>query len=107
MLTAKSSEVGGAEMVVAREHPALAGHFPANPIVPGVVILEDVFAAAERLGYSIEGVINAKFTAQLLPDEHARIDFTEQRSGLAFVVTRDAVEIAKGILGCTLSGHSH
>jgi 3-hydroxymyristoyl/3-hydroxydecanoyl-(acyl carrier protein) dehydratase len=95
------------EMVVSVEHPALAGHFPANPIVPGVVILDDVFAAAERLGYSIQGVINAKFSAQLLPDERARIDFTEHRSGLAFVVRRDAVDIARGILGCALSGHSH
>ena len=35
--------------VIAADHPSLAGHFPGNPIVPGVVILEEVVRAFECL----------------------------------------------------------
>ena len=35
---------------VAADHPALPGHFPGRPIVPGVVILDHVQQAIESLG---------------------------------------------------------
>jgi acyl-coenzyme A synthetase/AMP-(fatty) acid ligase len=40
-------EVSGA---ISALHPALAGHFPGNPVVPGVVILERVCRALTRKG---------------------------------------------------------
>ena len=47
-------------------HPALAGHFPGNPIVPGVVLLDHAIHALARLGGLPEAGIRigtAKFLA--------------------------------------------
>jgi 3-hydroxyacyl-[acyl-carrier-protein] dehydratase len=64
-----------AGFVVAADHPALPGHFPGRPIVPGVVILDHVLAAIE----SAHGPLGAlrlpqvKFMQPLLPGQAASI----------------------------------
>ena len=63
------------DFVVAAEHPALPGHFPGRPIVPGVVILDRVLSAIE----SAHGPLGAlrlpqvKFMQPLLPGQAASI----------------------------------
>ena len=54
------------------DHPCLAGHFPANPIVPGVLLLEHVARAATTwLGSTlvIRQFNNVKFLSPLKPNE--------------------------------------
>jgi 3-hydroxyacyl-[acyl-carrier-protein] dehydratase len=85
-------------------HPALAGHFPGNPIVPGVVLLDGVIAAAETwLGtqFHVAGLSHAKFLALLMPDEAARIDLVLRGPLLDFSVHRHETAIAKGTLNIT------
>lgn len=91
--------------VVAPQHPALAGHFPGNPLVPGVVILRQVIEAAVQLGYRVSAVGNVKFSAMLLPDEQAEITFNEKAKGLAFAVKRGEVTLASGQLDAVRDGH--
>ncbi len=78
-------------------HPSLAGHFPGNPVVPGVVLLDEVAAALRRHhGRRIAGFSQVKFVAPLLPEQTAvlQLELTDER--LRFRVLRDDVLIASG-----------
>lgn len=85
---------------IAPDHPALEGHFPGQPIVPAVVILDAVLAAAGQLPAAspVTGVIQAKFTAALRPGQSCAIHFAPGRAGLRFTCTAGTVLIASGLL---------
>lgn len=42
-------DAGALALAIPADHPAYDGHFPGRPLLPGVVILAEVLAAAERL----------------------------------------------------------
>ena len=79
-------------------HPALAGHFPGNPIVPGVVILGRVCrAVAEAHGATVAAVPVVKFHAPLRPAEPFDIGFEPAGAGsVSFRVVRGKTLIAAG-----------
>ena len=83
------------------DHPALPGHFPGRPVVPGVVLLEAVLeAAAELLGHEpvVAQLAQAKFLAPLLPGQDASIELAWQRKSdvLDFRVLRAGAPLAQG-----------
>lgn len=64
--------------VIRPDHPALAGHFPGNPIVPGVVLLDEVMAAAQAYLGGIGSpcaIAAAKFLHPVKPDQPFTIRF--------------------------------
>jgi len=70
------------------DHPALAGHFPGDPIVPGVVLLDEVLSA-------LPGRMDipwAKFHAPLRPAEEFVIRIEQNK----FSVHRGETLIASG-----------
>ena len=55
-------------------HPAIAGHFPGNPIVPGVLILDQLMTATLKLtGMEVVRFEHVKFLSALRPDEPAHV----------------------------------
>lgn len=64
-----------ATFVVPHDHPSLPGHFPGRPVVPGVLLLDAVIAAARDafdLGPTT-GLPRAKFAAPVLPGDRVEI----------------------------------
>lgn len=60
------------------EHAAFAGHFPGNPIVPGVLLLdESLRSIAAACGVTITecDIVTAKFASPARPGDELRLDF--------------------------------
>ena len=57
--------------LIRANHPSLPGHFPGAPLVPGVVILDEVLAALVewRQNSRLSGIRSAKFLAPLKPEQ--------------------------------------
>jgi 3-hydroxyacyl-[acyl-carrier-protein] dehydratase len=61
---------------IAASHPSLAGHFPGNPIVPGVVLLEAVAHAlreAVGAGARVTALPSVKFVRPVRPEQAVEI----------------------------------
>jgi len=71
--------------VVRADHPTLPGHFPGAPIVPGVVILDEVLEALIewRERSQLTGIRTVKFLAPLRPEQPFTISFSadNERTG--------------------------
>lgn len=87
------------------EHPALAGHFPGRPIVPGVVLLQWVEALLAENRLAIQEIAVVKFHAPLLPADTVdiRVDVAIDRT-TRFGITREGVVVAEGSCRCTDRG---
>ena len=86
---------------VPASHAAFAGHFPGYPVVPGVVVLEHVVAAAERelaAGESLLALPQAKFTTPLLPEVDADVELQRTGPQVRFVVRAGDATVAQGTL---------
>ena len=89
LLIDRVTEVTPKERIVAIKNislsdPILQGHFPDNPVVPGVLIVEGAAQAAAVLGHmSVEGgcttcylteVTSARFRKPVVPGDQLRIE---------------------------------
>jgi len=84
--------------VIPADHPALPGHFPGDPVVPGVVLLDQVVAAIEAVHGALPALRlpQVKFVQPLLPGEAAEIALEGEAPRWRFRVTRQGDAIASG-----------
>ncbi|RUO80571.1 3-hydroxyacyl-[acyl-carrier-protein] dehydratase FabZ [Idiomarina tyrosinivorans] len=91
-----SSKIHAVKNVTFNE-PVFMGHFPGNPIFPGVLLLEGMAQAAGLLGFKMSqskaaanelylfaGVDNARFKRQVTPGDtiHFHVEFDKERRGI-------------------------
>jgi len=74
--------------LIPADHPSLPGHFPGAPLVPGVVILDEVVAALDewRQDSQLAGIRSVKFLAPLKPEQPFTISL--------FATSKDAGEVS-------------
>jgi 3-hydroxyacyl-[acyl-carrier-protein] dehydratase len=85
---------------IGADHPALPGHFPGRPVVPGVVLLDRVAAAFEQWrGRPVASLPQVKFLQPLLPEQEAELVLTDAGAGVRFRIVRGETAIASGSIG--------
>jgi 3-hydroxymyristoyl/3-hydroxydecanoyl-(acyl carrier protein) dehydratase len=72
----------------AASHPALPGHFPGRPVVPGVLLIDLVLAKVLELsGLEASRLLQVKFLSVLEPNECAHVLFEVDGVHAVFGVT--------------------
>ncbi|WP_197326480.1 AMP-binding protein [Ralstonia solanacearum] len=91
------------------DHPALPGHFPGHPIVPGVVLLDQ---AISRIGAALNRSLDAcrlssaKFLSPAAPGVPLALAFEATASGaIRFTVRAGEREVASGVLAQQDAAH--
>lgn len=62
--------------VVPQQHPCFPAHFPGQPIVPGALLMQWIFARvrSQYCNHSIVTIKSMKFLKSLHPGDHCRLE---------------------------------
>ena len=95
------------QIIIPETHPSLGGHFPDHPIVPGVVILNEIMESIREdssIPIRFLGVPAAKFLSPLRPGEALVIQIDEDGAGsTSFLCTVGTRVVASGSLSYELA----
>jgi 3-hydroxymyristoyl/3-hydroxydecanoyl-(acyl carrier protein) dehydratase len=75
----------GSDTRLAKDHPAAAGHFPGNPIMPGALLLDMVLLAIAGSAAAPSCIVKmVKFMRPIRPGDRLRIEWQRQSDGMHF-----------------------
>jgi 3-hydroxyacyl-[acyl-carrier-protein] dehydratase len=87
---------------IAADHPAFAGHFPAFPVLPGAILLDEMLKAIELArGIDLRGwhIRSAKFLHAVRPGETLDLEHEAPTPGLIqFAIRVENRKVTSGIL---------
>jgi len=87
---------------IARDHPAYPDHFPGDPILPGVVLLDAALLrlqAAEHVELAGCVLSYVKFHAVVRPADPLRLEYEVQpNDSIRFSIHNDRLPVASGTL---------
>lgn len=95
--------MGALTLTITAEHPALAGHFPGAPILPGVLLLDEIVCALAADGGAPPGgqwhISAAKFVRPVRPGETLTFGHERLPNGsIRFSILRAGQRVAHGVL---------
>ena len=89
-------------VTIAAEHPALAGHFPGAPILPGVLLLDEMLrTVGQQRAHSGSGwrIGAAKFLKPVRPGETLTLEHDTLPNGsISFRISSAGQPVAHGVL---------
>jgi 3-hydroxymyristoyl/3-hydroxydecanoyl-(acyl carrier protein) dehydratase len=88
-------------LTISTQHPSIPGHFPGEPLVPGVVMLSVVFEELARHSPELKvcGIRKLKFLRRLEPGAAFTVEFeAPANSGLRFKCWHNGSVLAEGHL---------
>lgn len=98
MLTLLPGARAEARFTIGADHPSLPGHFPGAPVVPGVVILDEVLAGLQLPAGEPVALPSVKFVRPLLPGQIAIIEYKGEAAQIRFSVSHDGELLASGLV---------
>jgi 3-hydroxymyristoyl/3-hydroxydecanoyl-(acyl carrier protein) dehydratase len=89
-------------LAIPANHPAYPGHFPGQPVLPGVVLLDATLQTLERAGSSDAGaweINSAKFQSAVRPGEELTLQHETLPNGsIRFAIRTADRAVASGTL---------
>lgn len=99
------NRINTTRLSVPPNHPCFPGHFPGQPILPGVLLLERVMTFAQaRLTQPLDEatIYNVKFLASVLPGDQLDMRLTSTNTHEhKFTVHIVKPEVAEYVLACS------
>jgi 3-hydroxymyristoyl/3-hydroxydecanoyl-(acyl carrier protein) dehydratase len=86
---------------IAPDHPALAGHFPGMPVVPGVVLLDHALQAiGAALGADLSAcrIASVKFLSPVLPGQAVEVLHDGGDGAIRFTLMHGERKVASGVI---------